>query len=64
MSRMPKASRDGDPPPVAPALPDLEACCGQGCDPCVFDLYAAARERYLAELREWQARQPTAGPKK
>ena len=35
-------------------LPDDEACCGQGCDPCVFDVYAAAQERYLADLRVWQ----------
>ena len=48
---------DDDPPPVAPMLPDDDACCGGGCDPCVFDLYEAARERYLAELRAWQQRQ-------
>jgi hypothetical protein len=48
---------DDDPPPTAPTPPDDEACCGQGCDPCVFDLYAQERERYLAELRAWQERQ-------
>ena len=46
-----------DPAPQAPPEPDLEACCGQGCEPCVFDLYEAARERYRAELQAWQERQ-------
>jgi hypothetical protein len=46
-----------DPAPQPPPEPDLDACCGQGCDPCVFDLYEAARERYRAELQAWQQRQ-------
>jgi hypothetical protein len=46
-----------DPAPQPPAEPDLDACCGQGCDPCVFDLYEAARERYRAELQAWEERQ-------
>ena len=48
---------DPDPEPVAPIEPDFEACCGNGCEPCIFDIYAAERERYLAALRAWQARQ-------
>jgi hypothetical protein len=47
-----------DPPPVAPIEPDFEACCGNGCEPCIFDLYAIERERYLAALRAWETRQP------
>ena len=39
-------------------MPDLDDCCGQGCNPCVFDVYDAKRERYLAALRAWQARHP------
>ncbi|AGM40188.1 hypothetical protein SPISAL_00435 [Spiribacter salinus M19-40] len=35
------------PPP--PREPDLDECCGSGCDPCVFDLY----EQRLAR---WEAR--------
>ena len=46
-----------DPAPQAPPEPDLDACCGQGCERCVFDLYEAARERYRAELQAWQERQ-------
>ncbi len=45
-----------DPPPVAPIEPDFEACCGNGCEPCIFDLYAIERERYLAALRAWEER--------
>ena len=56
MSSIAPASND-DPPPQPPVEPDLDACCGNGCDPCIFDIYSAERERYFAALREWQARQ-------
>jgi hypothetical protein len=54
---MPPRSARPDPPPTPPREPDLEECCGQGCDPCVFDLFEAARQRYLEQLKAWQARQ-------
>ena len=60
MSSIAPASND-DPPPQAPVEPDLDACCGNGCDPCIFDIYSAERERYLAALRAWQARQGQGG---
>ena len=50
-----------DPPPQPPVEPDLDACCGNGCEPCIFDIYGAERERYFAALREWQARQARQG---
>lgn len=34
------------PPP--PREPDLDECCGSGCDPCVFDLYEQRLERWEA----------------
>lgn len=40
-------------PPVAPALED---CCRSGCNPCVFDLYEDALERYERALAAWEAR--------
>jgi hypothetical protein len=46
-----------DPPPQAPVEPDFEACCGNGCEPCIFDVYAMEQDRYLAALQAWQARQ-------
>lgn len=46
-----------DSAPVPPVAPDLEACCGSGCDPCVFDVYEVARDRYLTALAAWQERQ-------
>ena len=49
-----------DPPPVPPVRPGLDDCCHSGCNPCVFDLYDDALERYHAALAEWQARQPRA----
>ena len=48
---------DDDPRPVEPLPPNFEDCCGNGCDPCIFDLYDAERERYRVALREWEARQ-------
>ena len=48
---------DDDPPPPEPVAPDLDACCGNGCDPCIFDLYDLERERHRQALREWQLRQ-------
>jgi hypothetical protein len=42
---------------VPPVPPDLDDCCHSGCNPCVFDRYDEALERYRAALAEWQARQ-------
>lgn len=46
-----------DPPPEPPPRPDDNACCGQGCNPCIFELYELARESYEAKLRAWEQRQ-------
>jgi hypothetical protein len=46
--------------PEPPEQPDLDACCGNGCDPCVFDTYDLAMDRYRQALREWRARHPEA----
>ncbi|HET8694706.1 MAG TPA: oxidoreductase-like domain-containing protein [Aquabacterium sp.] len=46
-----------DPMPQPPEPPDLNACCGNGCDPCIFDLHDLAMEDYRQALRAWQARQ-------
>ncbi|WP_233171538.1 oxidoreductase-like domain-containing protein [Dyella sp. ASV21] len=51
-----------DPPPVRPQRPDDEDCCGQGCVPCIFDLYDEAMGRYREELAAWQARHPGQSP--
>jgi hypothetical protein len=42
--------------------PDLDDCCHSGCNPCVFDLYDDALERYRTALAEWQARQAQRTP--
>lgn len=47
-----------DPRPEPPPFPEDDACCGNGCDPCIYDLHAEAMERYRAELRAWRARHP------
>jgi hypothetical protein len=55
-------SDDDDPPPVPPVRPDNDECCGGGCNPCIFELYEAARERYEETLAAWRARHPDARP--
>ena len=34
-----ESERSAVPLPPPPREPDLDECCGSGCDPCVFDLY-------------------------
>ena len=58
----PLAAPDLDPMPVPPALPDLDECCGGGCEPCIFDLHEAAMERYREAVRAWRERHPEAPP--
>ena len=48
---------DQDPPPAPPTAPADEECCGNGCDPCIFDLYGFEQERYFKELKAWRERQ-------
>lgn len=49
-----------DPEPQPPREPALEDCCQSGCDPCIFDVYQDALERYRLALQQWQARQAEA----
>jgi hypothetical protein len=40
--------------PIPPARPSQDECCHSGCDPCIFDLYEAALERYRVALQLWE----------
>ncbi len=51
-----------DPPPTRPQRPDDEDCCGQGCVPCIFDLYDEAMGRYREALAAWKERHPGESP--
>lgn len=51
---------DSDPMPEAPPPPDFDACCGNGCDPCIFDLHDLAMDEYRRALRAWRERHPDA----
>lgn len=42
--------------PPKPRKPDLDECCGSGCDPCVFDRYHDAVAAWKRECREIEAR--------
>ncbi|RDI99882.1 hypothetical protein DVT68_03375 [Dyella solisilvae] len=56
------AAPSDDPPPTRPQRPDDEDCCGQGCVPCIFDLYDEAMGRYREELAAWKERHPGESP--
>jgi hypothetical protein len=59
----PPSDPAAEPPPQAPVPPALEDCCGSGCNPCIFDVYEDALERYRQRLTAWQQRQATARPR-
>jgi hypothetical protein len=50
-----------DPRPTPPPAPGPDECCQSGCEPCVYDLYWQAVERYERALAEWEARQAKTG---
>jgi len=50
--------------PQPPEQPELEACCGSGCDPCIFDAYDLAMDDYRQALRAWRSRHPEAHERK
>lgn len=55
--RMPVTPSQNDPRPIPPVRPENDECCHSGCDPCIFDLYNEAMERYSEELEAWELRQ-------
>jgi hypothetical protein len=46
-----------DPAPLEPPRPEDYECCGNGCEPCVFDLHAQAVDRWRSEMKAWRERQ-------
>jgi len=51
-----------DPKPEPPEPPDFNDCCGNGCEPCIFDLHDMAMDEYRKALRAREARQAPADP--
>lgn len=49
------------PLPPPPREPDLDECCGSGCDPCVFDLYDQRVERWRARCEAIEAENQATG---
>ncbi|HEX5863714.1 MAG TPA: oxidoreductase-like domain-containing protein [Casimicrobiaceae bacterium] len=45
---------EDDTPPMPPVCPGNDECCRGACDPCIFDVYEDALERYRADLRAWR----------
>ncbi len=56
----PGPAADADPRPEPPPAPDIDACCGNGCDPCIFDLHDLAMDAWRQSLRAWRLRHPDA----
>ncbi|MFO7858107.1 MAG: oxidoreductase-like domain-containing protein [Ectothiorhodospiraceae bacterium] len=50
--------RDADGPrlPPKPQPPDPSECCNSGCEPCVFELYEDALERWEARVERIRQR--------
>lgn len=42
--------------PAPPQPPEPEDCCGSGCDPCVYELYDEALERWERRVARIRAR--------
>ena len=51
-----RVTADSDPPPAAPQKPAAADCCGGGCEPCIFEIYAEELARYQEALKAWQER--------
>lgn len=49
-------STESGPMSQPPEQPDINACCGNGCDPCIFDRHDMAMDEYRQALQAWQAR--------
>lgn len=54
----PKANCDSRPLP--PREPEPDECCGSGCEPCVYDRYYEALDRYEAAIQAWLQHHPEA----
>ncbi len=48
--------------PRPPVAPDIDACCGNGCNPCIFDLHDLAMDDYRQALRAWRDHHQNPGP--
>lgn len=57
MTADPVAHTSTDPAPLEPPRPEDYECCGNGCEPCVFDLHAQAVELWRTEMKAWRERQ-------
>jgi hypothetical protein len=38
--------------PAIPTRPHDDECCRRGCDPCIFDYYESALERWMERVRK------------
>jgi hypothetical protein len=54
---MTNTGKEADPRPQPPREPHPDECCRSGCEPCVYDLYWQALERYEEALRRWEGRE-------
>lgn len=54
------AEFEDDPRPQPPEPPDAAECCGDGCAPCIYDVYDEAMADYRRALAAWRARHPDA----
>ncbi|MER1966442.1 oxidoreductase-like domain-containing protein [Castellaniella sp. GW247-6E4] len=55
---------DADPRPLEPEEPDLNDCCGNGCEPCVFDTYIEEKRAWEQAIKVWEERHRPTGAAK
>lgn len=46
--------------PQPPVEPEAIDCCGEGCVPCIYDIYEQALADYRDALAAWHVRHPDA----
>ena len=46
--------------PQPPVEPEAIDCCGEGCVPCIYDIYERALADYRDALAAWRQRHPEA----
>jgi cytochrome-b5 reductase len=51
------------PLPPKPQPPDASECCGNGCDPCVHDVYGERLAEWARRVEAIEALQRAGGPR-
>lgn len=56
--QIPRSTNPGKLAPPRPQEPDPSECCGRGCDPCIYDYYERALERWRRSVSDAETLNP------